>query len=81
MREVRSDPEQARGGVRRWLGYLSLFVGAITLSADVMTLIYFLLEGQLTTRLALKAAVLFFIAGGLVVYLTLTLRSEATEAA
>ena len=76
LREVRRDPEKARGGMRRWLGYLSIFVGALTLSGDVITLIYYLLEGQLTTRLLLKAAVLFVIAGSLVLYLALTLRSE-----
>jgi hypothetical protein len=80
LREVRRDPEKAKGAIRRWLAYLTLFVGAITLAADVMTLIYFLLEGQLTVRLLLKAAVLFLIAGSLVLYLALTLRSEADTA-
>lgn len=80
LREVRRDPEKAKGAIRRWLAYLTLFVGAITLSGDVMTLIYFLLEGQLTVRLLLKAAVLFLIAGSLVLYLALTLRSEADTA-
>lgn len=77
LREVRRHPETGKGVLRRWLGNLSLFIGAITLSGDVMTLIYFLLEGQLTVRFVLKAAVLFVIAGGLVGYLALTLRSEA----
>jgi hypothetical protein len=80
LREVRRDPEKAKGAIRRWLAYLTLFVGAITLSGDVMTLIYFLLEGQLTIRLLLKSAVLFLIAGSLVLYLALTLRSEAGTA-
>lgn len=77
LREVRRYPE--KGAMRRWLGYLSVFVGAITLAGDVMTLIYYLLEGQLTVRFVLKAAVLFLIAGSLVLYLAFTLRSE-TEA-
>ena len=76
LREVRLDPEKAKGAIRRWLGYLSIFVGALTLSGDVMTLIYYLLEGQLTVRFLLKAGVLFLIAGSLVLYLALTLRSE-----
>ncbi len=75
--EVRRHPETAKGVLRRWLGYLSLLVGAIVLSGDAITLIYFLLEGQLTVRFVLKAVVLFLIAGGLVGYLTFTLRSEA----
>ena len=77
LREARLDAEKARGAIRRWLVYLSIFVGALTLSGDVMTLIYFLLEGQLTVRFLLKAGLLFLIAGGLVVYLAVTLRHEA----
>ncbi len=76
LREVRRSPETGKGVLRRWLGNLSLFVGMITLSANTMTLIYFLLEGQLTIRFALKALTLFLIAGGLVGYLAFTLRSE-----
>lgn len=79
LREVRRHPEKAKGAIRRWLGYLSLFVGAVTLSADVITLIYYLLEGQLTVRFLLKVTALFLIAGSLVLYLAFTLRSE-TEA-
>ena len=78
LREVRRRPQVGKGVLRRWLGNLSLFIGAITLSGDAMTLIYFLLEGQQTTRFVLKAVVLLVIAGGLVSYLALTLRSETT---
>ena len=46
LREVRRHPEKAKGAIRRWLGFLALFVGAVTLAADAITLIYFLLEGQ-----------------------------------
>ncbi len=79
LREVRRHPEKAKGAIRRWLAYLALFVGSVTLAADVITLIYFLLEGQLTVRFLLKVTVLFLIAGNLVLYLAFTLRSE-TEA-
>ena len=79
LREVRRHPEKAKGAIRRWLAYLALFVGSVTMAADVITLIYFLLEGQLTVRFLLKVTVLFLIAGNLVLYLAFTLRSE-TEA-
>ena len=72
--EAKRNP--GKSGIRRWLGYLSIFVGALTLSGDLITLIYFALEGQLTVRLLLKGGTLFLIAGGLVLYLALTLRSE-----
>ena len=65
LREVRRQPEKAKGAVRRWLTYLSLFVGAVILATDVTTLIYYLLEGQLTVRFLLKVAALFVVAGSL----------------
>ena len=77
LREVHRNPEKARGGIRRWMGYLAIFVGALTLSGDIITLIYLMLEGQLTARLMMKTAILFLIAGSLVIYLVLTLRGES----
>ena len=75
--EIRRNPETGRGVLRRWLGNLSLFIGSITLAGNAMTLIYFLLEGQLTIRFVLKVVILFLIAGGFVWYLAFTLRSES----
>ncbi|MGD9724290.1 MAG: DUF5671 domain-containing protein [Pirellulales bacterium] len=75
--EVRKVPEKAKSGVRRWLTSLSLFVAAVTLLGNAITVVYYLVEGDLTTRFLLKVAVLFVIAGASFVYLALTLRSEA----
>jgi hypothetical protein len=77
LREVQRHPEKAKGAIRRWLGYLSLFVGVVTLSTDTITFVYYLFEGQLTIRFLLKVSVLFLIAGSLVYYLGFTLRSES----
>ena len=76
LREVRVSPEKAKSGVRRWLSFLSLFVGAVTILADVITVVYYLVEGNLTVRFLLKVLVLFVITGSLFIYLALTLRSE-----
>ena len=78
LRDAQRDLERA-SGIRRWLCYLAIFVGALTLSGDVITLVYLALEGQLTIRLVLKTLVLFFISGGLVLYLAYTMRSEKEE--
>lgn len=77
LREVRRDAQTGRGAIRRWLAYLTLFVGTITLAGDVMTLIYLMLEGQMTIGFLLKAGVLFAVTGCIVLYLSLTLRSES----
>jgi Domain of unknown function (DUF5671) len=77
LREVRISPEKAMSGVRRWLSFLSLFVGAVTILTDVIIVVYYLVEGDLTVRFLLKVLVLFVITGALSVYLALVLRSEA----
>ena len=70
-------PEKAKSGVRRWLSFLSLFVGAVTLMLDVIWAIYYFVEGDLTTRFLLKVLVLFIVTGGVFLYLALVLRSES----
>ena len=77
LREVRMAPEKAQSGVRRWLAFLSLFVGAVTIMANVITVVFYLVEGDLTVRFLLKVGVLAAVTGTLFVYLALTLRSES----
>ncbi len=77
LREVRKYPEKAKSGVRRWLTALSMFVAAVTILGNVITVVYYLVEGDLTVRFLLKVAVLLVVAGGLFLYLAWTLGSEA----
>ena len=58
----------------------SLFIGAVTLSVDVITLVYFLFEGQLSIRFLVKVVALFLIAGTGIVYLAATVRSAPEPA-
>jgi hypothetical protein len=76
LRQVRLFPERAMSGVRRWLSFMSLFAGAVTILANVVTVVYFLVEGDLTVRFILKVGVLLLITGSLSAYLALTLRYE-----
>ena len=73
-REIRKEPEKAANSMCRWLTYLSLYIAAVTVLTDVITLIYYLLEGEQTLRFLLKVAVLFVIAGSAFLYLSSTLR-------
>jgi hypothetical protein len=78
LREIRIVPELAKSGLRRWLASLTLFVGAVTVMGDVITAVYYLVNGDLTVRFLLKVVALLLVAGTISVYLALTLRSEAT---
>jgi Domain of unknown function (DUF5671) len=80
LREVRRYPEKANSGVRRWLSFLSLFAGAVTIMSDVIVVVFYLVEGDLTLRFLLKVAVLLVVTGALFTYLALTLRAEAEAA-
>jgi len=74
VKEIALNPEKAMGGVRRWLTHLTLFVGAAAIIGDLITLVFSLLEGELTTRFLLKVFVVFALAGFACVYYLLSLR-------
>ncbi len=76
LREIRIAPEMAKSGVRRWLTSMTLFVGAATIMADVITVVFYLVEGDLTVRFLLKVFALLVITGALFIYLAITLRAE-----
>jgi hypothetical protein len=74
LRELQRHPEKAASGTRRWLTYLTLLVAGITIASDVITLVYYLLEGELSARFLLKALAVFVVAGLAFSYFLLSLR-------
>jgi hypothetical protein len=73
------DPERRGSKVRKWLTYLTLFVAAGILTGDLITLLYNLLGGELTSRFLLKVATVAAIAGGVFGYYLWDLRGEEQE--
>lgn len=61
-RAIQKDPDQESLPTRRWLIYLTLFLAAAISLGDVITLLFYFLDGALTTRFVLKAIVLLVIA-------------------
>lgn len=80
LREMNAHTEKAVSGVRRWLTYFTLFITASALMGDVITLIFYLLEGELSVRFLLKVAVILGIAGMVFLYYFLSLRLEPQKA-
>jgi hypothetical protein len=64
-REFTLDPARREIRVRKWLIYLTLFVSALTVIGDVITLVYNLLGGEFTTRFILKILVVLLVSGGI----------------
>lgn len=67
-RKRRENPELKRSQIRKWLTYLTLVVAGSTLLGDAISLVYNLLDGEMTTRFLLKSLTIGVIAGGIFVY-------------
>ena len=75
-RETSLNPGQRMAPIRRWLTYLTLFVSAISVITDLITLIVTFLEGDITLRFALKVVVIAALAGSAFLYYLRELRRE-----
>ena len=78
-RELTRNPVKRLSVVRRWLTYLTLFLAATIVIGDMITLVYNLLGGELSTRFVLKVVVVAAIAGTIFAYYLLDLRQEEKE--
>lgn len=61
--DIARDASRAQVWVRRWALYLTLFVAGATMAVDLITLINYFLDGDITMRFVLKVLVVFLIAG------------------
>lgn len=79
LREMRLHIEKGSSAIRRWLTYLTLFVAASALIGDVITIVYSLLNGEITLRFILKAGVIFLVTGSCFTYYFHALRTSISE--
>jgi hypothetical protein len=75
-RDATADSERREVGIRKWLLYLTLFVTAITIVVDLITLVNFFLNGEITTRFFLKVLVVLGTAAAVFAYYLWDLRTE-----
>lgn len=62
--DVRANPEKKDLWVRRWIIFLTLFVGGLTIAIDGVMLINEFLGGELTTRFLVKSFGVFVVVAG-----------------
>jgi len=65
--------------IRKWLIYFTLFVAALIIIGDLVTLINTFLGGGLTLRFILKVLAVLFVAGSVFWYYLWDLRKHKTE--
>ncbi len=78
-KSYRADPEKRKLRIRRWLIYFTLFIAAVIIIGDLVSLIYNFLGGELTTRFLLKILVVFFVAAATFTYYFWDLRVNKTD--
>ncbi len=79
IKEMKRSPEKAWSGIRRWLTYLTLFVAASAIMGDVITLVFSLLEGEISIRFLLKVLVVLALAGSIFGYYFMSLRLHPAD--
>jgi hypothetical protein len=73
------DSSKKEFAVRKWLVYVTLFVAGSVLAGDLVTLIYFFLDGrELTTGFLLKVLAVLVVAGGIFGYYMDDLKNRLT---
>jgi hypothetical protein len=64
-KDIDENPEKRELKIRKWLLYFTVFVAALVIIGDLVTLINTYLNGDLTSQFILKIITIFFIAGSI----------------
>lgn len=75
---MQADPARRRSALRKWFGYITLFLATLGLAGDAVATIYALLSGDLTLQFILKAALVLLTVG--LVFLYYRMETEAADA-
>jgi len=68
-KDYKMNPEKQNSGVHKWLSFITLFLSGLLIAGDLVTILYYFLDGQeLTTGFLLKVLVLLIIAFGIFSY-------------
>ena len=67
-KDIKKFPEKKELKIRKWLLYVALFVAALVIIGDLVTLLRSFLEGELSQRFMLKVLAVLFIAGAVFVH-------------
>lgn len=68
IHDVRKNPEKLNSPVRKWLTYMALVIAAGVFIGDLITILAYLLRGEITSRFIAKALVVLVLSGGVFYY-------------
>lgn len=78
-RDLKKDFAKNKLKIRRWLLYLTLFIAAITMIVDLITLVNEFLGGELTIRFFLKTIAVLIVAAAVFGYYLWALKNDTTK--
>ncbi|TSC63011.1 MAG: hypothetical protein G01um101448_151 [Parcubacteria group bacterium Gr01-1014_48] len=78
-RDMRKHPQKHELWIRKWLTFLTLFVAGVTIAVDLIVLIKYFFDGELTMRFFMKVIVVFLISTAIFSYFMYELRSGARK--
>src|SRR3989344_2765300 len=75
--EYQQEPAKRELGIRRWLVFITLFIAGVVVVGDLITILYYFLDGQiLTTSFILKVVSVLIVAALIFTYYLLDLRGR-----
>ena len=75
-----AEPEKKHLSIRKWLTYITLFVAGLTLAGDLVTVLYYFIDGQeLTTGFILKVLSVFVVILAVFLYYISDIRNKLTK--
>lgn len=78
-RDYKVNPEKQSSGIHKWLTYITLFISGLVIAGDLITVLYYFIDGEeLTTGFLLKILVLLIIAGGVFSYYIMDVLGKLT---
>jgi len=75
-KDIDRHPDKKDLWVRRWLVYITLFIAAVTMVVDLVSLVFSFLGGELALRFGLKALAVLIVAVAVFVYYLYNLRRK-----
>ncbi|MDO8556969.1 MAG: DUF5671 domain-containing protein [Candidatus Jorgensenbacteria bacterium] len=79
-KEYSRDTEKREARIRKWLVYFTLFIAALIIIGDLVSLLYTFLQGDITVRFLLKTLAVFVTAGMVFSFYIWDLKNKAIGA-
>lgn len=80
FREYQNFPEKKEGKWRKWMIYLTLFVGGLIILGNLVVLVYKFLEGEISKSFVIKSFLLFIFTGFVFWYYLQELHNKLNKA-